>query len=608
MIELLEIGSYKFNTEVAYFEYVIDKYFRKIPPVPTNVYLSQSKALDVANRIKIARLCHFPSIINTLARDENHKVQTAARENEFWVLIGQLQDVLGFEKRERREFARQEVFRIILVLLIFEDDIDVLREVLRNASISTKMVSIFIEYLQKRGRGRKDQLLLKEAQVIMNEKKQRIVKAAEIRKAHKDLDDENNQKIILAKLADNDRVIRKAVHNILLDVNPGLLFHFIQIAINRSVHESVLSQFIILTELLNLIGRREGLKRLKVRDLEQSMIRDSQAGNITVFKYFSNLIHQQRLEILDNCQDDLTNFDNILLLANCHGDPESTVQNVAATIISIDDIFALVSDVSTPQHIFKAILDVLSEHPDEDVRRRVSATFIEESERLRNRLKELEQSITAYFDIIFNSLGFPQINEYNVSIKSIEQTEKTIDHLTPRFDKPLKEKITVTQSAFVEIKKAIEMEIYKINASIRRDALNDLTHVADMIQHIIDLKNFGKEGLRPGVIDDIDPELLSRATTIWQSALGPFLGRIKHLNEMAKIKFSILAREFAKTETIQNDFLEVVESFEQTHKEKIDCHLKITCSQCVKRSCAAERFLLETQFFIEELMDNFLQE
>ncbi len=608
MIDLLEIGSYSFNTEVAYFQYVIDKYFRKIPPVPTNIYLNQSKALSVENRIQVTQLCQFPSIINTLARDENHQVQEAARENEFWILIGQLQDVLGFEKRERREFARQEVFRIILVLLIFEDDLDVLREVLRNASISTKMISIFIDYLQKRGHGRKDQQLLKEAQIILNEKKQRIVKAAEIRKAHKNLNDAESQKIILSKLADTDRVLRKAIHNILLDVNPELLFHFIQIAVNRAGHESVLIQFIILTELLNLIGRREGLKKLKVRDLRQSPIKDPEAGNISVYKYFENLIHQQRLEILDNCQDDLTNFDNILLLTNCHCDPEATIRKVAANIISIDDIFSLVSDVSTPQHFFKAVLDSLSEHPDEDIRRRVSATFIEESERLRNRLKELEQSITAYFDIIFNSLGFPQINEYNISIKSIEQTEKTIDHLLPRFNQPMKEKIDVTQSAFGEIKKAVEMEIYKINANVNRDGLNDLSHVADMIQNIIDLKNFGKEGLRPGVIDDIDPELLSRATTIWQSALGPFLGRIKHLNEMAKIKFSILARDFVKTETIQNDFLEVVESFEQAHKEKIDCHLKITCNQCVKRICAAERFLKETQFFIEELLDNFVQE
>jgi len=93
---------------------------------------------------------------------------------------------------------------------------------------------------------------------------------------------------------------------------------------------------------------------------------------------------------------------------------------------------------------------------------------------------------------------------------------------------------------------------------------------------------------------------------IWQSALGPFLGRIKHLNEMVKIKFSILAKEFEKHESIQNDFIEIVETYERDHKKKINCELTIACNQCTKRSCAAERFLSETDFFIEELIDNFI--
>ena len=67
-----------------------------------------------------------------------------------------------------------------------------------------------------------------------------------------------------------------------------------------------------------------------------------------------------------------------------------------------------------------------------------------------------------------------------------------------------------------------------------------------------------------------------------------------------------MAREFEKHESIQNDFIEIVETFETEHKTKIDCHLTIACNQCSKRSCASERFLNETDFFIEELMDNFI--
>ena len=76
---------------------------------------------------------------------------------------------------------------------------------------------------------------------------------------------------------------------------------------------------------------------------------------------------------------------------------------------------------------------------------------------------------------------------------------------------------------------------------------------------------------------------------------------------MIKIKFSILAKSIEKHENIQGDFLEVVETFEKDHKMKIKCNLAIACNQCPKRGCASERFLTETEFFIDELLDNFLE-
>ena len=237
---------------------------------------------------------------------------------------------------------------------------------------------------------------------------------------------------------------------------------------------------------------------------------------------------------------------------------------------------------------------------------RVDATYHDESERLWIRLKELEQTINAYFDIIFQSLGFTQINEYNISIKTLEQAERTIDHLANKLDQITKDKIEQAVPAFADIKKAVELQIYEINADISPGKLKDLYHIQDTIQQIFELRHIGKEGLRPGVMTDIDPELLQKAAKIWQSALGQFLGRIKHLNEMIKIKFSLLAKQVEKHENIQNDFVEIVETFEDNHKKKINCNLEIACNQCPKRGCASERFLTETQFFIDELLDNFI--
>jgi hypothetical protein len=311
--------------------------------------------------------------------------------------------------------------------------------------------------------------------------------------------------------------------------------------------------------------------------------------------------------LLDQCQEDLTDFQHILLLTNCHCDLNEEIRAIASNIISLEDIFTLVNDNSTPQDIFKTVLDILSDHPLEEVQKKVELTYHEESERLWTRLKELEQTINAYFDIIFQSLGFIQINEYNVSIKTLEQAERTFKNLSHRLGEATHSKIELALPAFTDIKKAVEMQIYEINADITPGKLKDLYHVQDIIKQIFDLKNIGKEGLRPGVLQDIDPELLTKAGKIWQSALGQFLGRIKHLNEMIKIKFSILAKEVEKHENIQNDFLEIIETFETNHKKKIKCNLTIACSQCPKRGCASERFLTETEFFIDELLDNFME-
>ncbi len=605
---MIKKGNFTFKTESEYFRFVMERYFRKIPPIPTNVYLNLSNALDDDNRIQLATLCHFPSVVNTLARDKNYKIVEAALKNDFWLLVGELQDVLGFGKRERKEFARQEVFRIILVLLLFEDDFDVIGEVLRNASVSTQMLTIYINLLEKRGRGQKDQQVLKEAQKVLSEKKQRIIKASEIKKSQKDLSGRDSQLSLMLKLADDDKVIRKAVHNILSDLDPALLINLVRLAIEPAPRDKILSQFIILTELLQLVEKRDDIKNKSTSNIDKSEAPDPDFQNVTVAQYLIHLVNRQRLALLDQCQEDLTDFQHVLLLAHCHCDTNEEIRTIANNILSIDDVFALANDISTPQHIFNAILEILSDHPLEDIQKKVDIAYHDESERLWSRLKELEQTINAYFDIIFQSLGFTQINEYNISIKSLEQAERTIENLTPRLDNATKEKIELAIPAFKDIKKAVEMQIYEINADITHSKLKDLYHIQDIIRQIFDLKNIGKEDLRPGVLKDIDPELLEKAHKIWQSALGQFLGRIKHLNEMIKIKFSILAKEVEKHDSIQRDFIEIVETFEKMHKQKINCNLKIACNQCPKRGCASERFLIETQFFIDELLDNFLEE
>jgi len=279
-----------------------------------DTYLNLENALNENNRINLATICHFPSIINTLARDKNYKVVAAALKNNFWVLVGELQDVLGFGKRERREFARQEVFRIILILLMFEDDLDIIREVLRNASVSTQMLAIFINLLERRGRGQKDQQILKEAQEVLLAKKQRIIKASEINKSRKHLSQREYQLSLSQKLADDDKFIRKAVHNILVDMKPELLLQIILLNTMESPKEEILSQFIILSELIQIIEKREDLRKISALKLVADKSAESRFRNLNVTDYFSDLINRKRFALLDQCQEDLTDFQHVLLL------------------------------------------------------------------------------------------------------------------------------------------------------------------------------------------------------------------------------------------------------------------------------------------------------
>jgi hypothetical protein len=604
---LTQLGKFTFKTDVEYFTCVMNKYFRKEPPVPTNIYLQPSELLTIENKKKVATLCHFPSIINTLAKDENYEVREAAEKNDFWILVGQLQDVLGFGKRERKEFAQQEVFRILMVLLLFEDDITILIEVLRNASISTKMIMHYIKLLGERGRGKKDNQLLEEAERILIEKKQSIIKASDIKKASKDLDEKKSKKIILSRLSDEYKMIRKAVTNILTDIDPYILHEFIILAIDDPPEERLLNQFIILTELSHLVKKREDIKNASLEYLTSVIADESISRNLSISQYFTQIINRRRKELLDTCQKDLTDFQHILLITYCHCDTDHEIKNIVQRIISLDDIFALVQDISTPQHHFKRILNILAEHPNEDVRKRVTDTFHEESRRLWNRLKELEQSQQAYFDLVFQSLGFNQINKYQVAIKTIMHAEHTISTFLSAFNDKLQDEIKTAKPTLTNVKGFLQQNIDLINADISPNMMQEIEQIHSMILQIIGLQHFGLEGLRPGLIEDIDPVLLSKARTIWQSALGQFLGRIKHLHEMIRIKFMKVAAKEIPLGELEKEYQAVCDTLEKEHKSKIECTLTIRCEDCSRRGCASERFLMESEFFINELVDNFIE-
>jgi len=606
---LYKIGKFQFASETEYFKYAMGRYFRKAPPTPINKYLSQKEFLDPAYREEIARTSDFPSVINTLLRDENEVVSSAALNNDFVVLIGRLQDVLGFGKKERREFSKQEVFRILLVLLMFEDDIEIINEVLQNASISIQMITIYIQLLGERGVGRKDEQILTEAQKSLHKKKMRIIKASEIKKGGKELSNEEQRGVLISHLSDDDKFIRKAVKNILIDSAPEMLRTMVDETISCE-KEDVYNhnKFIALTEIGTLIKKREDLKHINPKDVDSISDRNKNKYS-SMQVYFIDLVNSERRKLIENCMQDLTDFQNILLLTHGHCDGDVEVRNLANSVLTLEDLFSLVKDISTPQNDFKSILNVLLDHPDERVINMVGRTYEEESERLRNRLRELETMLRAYFDVIFQSIGFPEINQYLVAIKAFEEADKVINNFNQSFNKSLQKKLLANLSTNKEVISTFEQLIKEIEADVNQKILMELEHIQNMIDQIIELKNFDIEGLRPGAVETLDKELLDKAKRIWQNALGQYLGRIKNLSEMLKSKFEKLAKDNIRDwAELQHEFVEVFSEIDTMHKEKQFCTRTNECIECSSRGCSAERHLTEVRFILDELLDNFVED
>lgn len=587
----------------------MDRYFRKVPPVPINIYLNQSKSLKIENRIKLAQICHFPSVINTLYRDENSQVRKAIEKNDFWILIGKIQDVLGFDKKERKQFARSEFNKILIVLLMFEDDIEILSEILMNPSISINMITTYVKLLTKRGKGKKDEQILTESKKILKEKKSRIIKAAEINKAFKNLNIKKNVDLLIQYLSNEDKIVRKAVTNILTDANPIFILQISNEIIEGESVLSELDQYICLTEVLTVVRKRENLKRESVKALNLTEKQLDGKRYHSIADYFYQILSRKKRMLVKSCVEDLTNFDKIILLSLGHCDTDIEIRQLAASILTLKDLFAIVQDVSTPQSIFKRILGILDEHPDERVNQSVLKIHEEESKRLWNRLKELETILQAYFDVIFQSLGFVEINQYIGGVKSIQQTEKYLQNFWYKFSPQLQKKLTANEAIFQQVKKTFTNAVTIIEADVSPSKMMELEHVQNMIEQIIELKNFDIEGLRQGAAESLDEELLKKARRIWQSALSQYLGRIKSLNEMLKIKFRTLAPDVIdKTILLNKDFLEVFNEIEEIHKTRVMCSLPHTCQVCNRRGCAAERFLTEVHFLLQELLDNFVEE
>jgi hypothetical protein len=602
---LLEFGARTFHTFNDYYTFLMNRYFRRMPPIPTHIYLNPDAMEDINLRIQVARLCRYPSIINILANDDNEQVRQAARENEFWTLIGRYQDIMGFGKRERLEFARTEVKYNLLVMLIFEDDLDVLSTLLHNPAVSLKMLALYSQLLEERGRGRKDAQIFEICRQVLQQKKDEIMKISTLKNAAKDLTNPANVEISLHAFIDADHTVMQAASNILSQQDATIIRKFVYISLDSKLFSSILDQFSVLTELYRFISRRDDLRKISINTLalDQKTLKRGKYRNIADF--FISMINRKRRLIVQICAENLTNFDHIIVLTLCQVDSDAELRMLASETIPVDEIINLVNEVSTPRKVFRDILAILERHSDEAIVEMANNAHLRESQRLKESLKEMEIRVQAYFDIIFQSVGYRQIYEYQNVIKSLQAAETQLS----KFETLLQSQFGKERQTLKELQRQMQVYFRKEASHIYFDTtpktMQELEHIAGMIEEIFDLKQMGLDSLRPGTPEDIESEIKSRARIIWQSAISSYLGRIKDLTEMISKKMAKIAIEQVGSLPIELDIEDAIDELEVAFKQKIQCKLAIPCAVCSRRGCAAERFLGEAHFLLRELLDNF---
>ena len=527
----MRIGKFKFKNMVHYFNYIMHRYFRRMPPIPTHIYLQFDKPEDEIVLLKklIAANCHFPAILNVLAHDPNDEVRNTVYQSTYWQLVGRYQDILGFGKRERKAFARNEDKHNIFILLMFEDDPEVFTEVLNNPAISLTMLVRYIQLLQKRGQGRRDDHFLRLARQALARKKDQILKLSLLQRLVRDPDSPKNVEAILPFLYKEESMLKKAVFNTLRRVNQDVLKRVITAAVNEKNFNNGLQQFKAITFLLEIIQKH--------RESDNIRYSEDPAIFLPHNEYLWKLLIRKRINIIKNCANNLADFNNILILAYCHIDKEAQVRSLASKILSIEDILEIARDITTPIKVFREIINILEAHFDETVVNKVQELRMLESERLKEALHEMEKTVEAYFDIIFQSLGYDKINDFRAVINTFDFVNKQLKKYEEKLERRVNSELISLKEISSSIKAVFQEWIDSVYYETSKRTLNELEYVKNSIEEIIQLKDLHNLTLRPGTPEDIETATMTKSKAI--NDFAPYKQKVYFIFEAPFYKIRI---------------------------------------------------------------------
>ena len=529
-------------------------------------------------------------------------VRMAIQNDPFWNKVGRYIQVLDFSEQERLKFARDSECENLMVFLLFEKNLEVLEAVFNNPRLPTKVLLDYVNLIKERDIDREDDKILKAAQRVMKRRSRRIVKAREIHGlAFQSLSLENAA-VLFCFMIDEDPQIRQAAANVISMMSVKFLQKILRSddfdEFMRKRQPTLLGNefFDILHAAVKII--------LTSKDTSKMMEEEEE---IEIEADLNEDLRTLKLRTLEKSKDDPSDFFNLSVIVYMHLAEDEAMSAVAQDVLSLEDVFDLLSDESTPRHVSVTILRLLEKHPNKQIQTRAQEIRIKDAERLNKKMKEIEVSVNAYFDVIFQSLNYNKINNEKEAVQNLRTALNYLQQFSQEAEDLEPSAVTVTQGV---IRKAIEHFDHSIShlyGDTKKEVFSEIEEIQGMVQHILDLKNFKfeEENKKP---DDVDEEILNKAVMIWRATISVFLGRVKDLEEMLRMKWTKLISEGntkQKIESIESELYEAFDEIESGHKAEVECKLKIPCRECKRRGCASERFLHQVDFLLDEINMNF---
>ena len=590
-----------------YFIELINKYFKKLNDKQYDTELEKFTKLDNRGRIQYVKVCNYPEVLDKLYEVGDRDIKTAIKRTDYYTELGQFKDVLHFNKEERLQFAKHDSYKNLFSLLMFENDIDVINAAVYNPTISITELEHLYDVLKHRKTSKVDEVYLRIIDEAIPHKKRVMQKASRIEKNSQNLEDPEKLANTVAHLLDEDKEVIKFS---LYALNKADIKIFRMVILDRALlpdkteSENNLAIF-KLEKVIESIFSGEFFKETSQIDQDLSIPVNTFLGESfsQIERELEKIFKKRKFKILEYCEQDPSDLNSILCLVYMDLDADPEFVPRVNKIISLDDIFLLMDDDSTPRAFIKEGLQLLDQSPNEEVKKRVQEIYFKESERLWARLKEMEVSVNAYFDLIFQSISLPRIQEKKMINRRLTEAREIMTHMLSEDHNVTSDLRRYLKLAFEKTNSIIKNDLKKLYGLYDSSTESELEEIQGLLQQISFMSDMdkGKEegfAVRPGEEERVSKKVLA----IWRSAISSYLGRVKELSEVLKVKYEGLTK---KNSVGVIDFQRVISQagrLEETHKKQVKCKLPIHCKDCKKRGCSSERFLRETLLWVDELL------